>query len=68
MKAYFNVFGKQLVRPFELKAADMRAYKRKTHKGVSFDSAEAVKELGSEFLVASLSSCHAVNTYIKTEE
>lgn len=40
-----KVFGKQLVRPFEFQAIDMRTHKKDSHKRVSFASAQAVKEL-----------------------
>lgn len=34
-----------LVRPFEFQAVDTRSHKKDSHKGVSFASAEAAKEL-----------------------
>lgn len=63
------ISGKQLARPFELRAVDVRAYKRKnSHTGVSFGSAEAGKKTRVRIPPAApLLSCHAVNTYIKTE-
>lgn len=45
-----NVLGKQLLRPFEFQAVDMRTHKKDSHKGVSFASAEEVKELRPELI------------------
>lgn len=45
-----NVLGKQLLRPFEFQAVDMRTHKKDSQKGVSFASAEEVKELRPELI------------------
>lgn len=45
LKAYLNIFEKQLVRPFEFQAVDTRIHKNDRHREVIFASVEAIKEL-----------------------